>query len=301
MSVYSQSTIGTATNSITFNDFTHTPIYRVISRQPQRRNLRELDFPIPFESGIADFQTLVGKTTYTIDGVMYPGSESEYDLGLQALRKLSSLEIEQNDNQADSGYVPYVWGEFSQSKLLYIKVLYVQMVENTRKGFVQPFRLICEIKDPTIFGGALKSANTSAATPSASTGTAIYSFIYPIIYGASTYSVSADAINNGDIPTYPLSITIVGPVNTPRITNSFSGEYIEIATNVPSITDTLTLTYDKDTLSVTLNGNSVLNKVSAASTYFKIKPGINTMVLTGSSIGTGAYALVSYRDAYPLS
>lgn len=231
---------------------------------------------------------------------MYPGGESEYDDGLRALRKLSSLEIEQEDVLSDGGYVPYIYTEFTQTKQIFMKVLYVDVPESTRKGLVQPFRLVCKVKDPTIYGTTLKIADTTPATPTSSTGTAIYPFTYPIVFGASTYSVTADASNAGDLPVYPVGITIVGPVNTPRITNSQTGEYIEIATNLTAL-DTISMQYDKDSLIVELNGNSVVNLVTTGSTYFKIQPGDNPIVLTGSSISTGAYATLSYHDGYPLS
>lgn len=301
MSIYLGSSLGTDANRVTFNDYTASPVYRIQSRQPQRRQIRELDIPIPFESGISDFETLVGQTIYILEGTMYPGSEAEFDSGLRALRKIASLEVSQADLLSDDGYVPYQWDEFNTEKILYVKVLYVQIVESTRQGLVQPFRLICKVKDPTIYGATLKTANTSDATPTTSTGAAVYSFSYPIVYGASRYSVTADATNNGDMPTYPEVVRVVGPVNSPKVTNTATGEYLECTTNLATEDDELQYIYGKDSLSVTLNGNSVLHLVTAASTYFKLDPGPNPIQLTGSSIGEGAYAEVTFRDAYPLS
>lgn len=301
MAIYDVGYVGTTANRLTFNDFTTTPIYRLISRAPQRRQTRELDIPIPFEGGISDFESLMGQYSYIIDGTMYPGSESEYDLGLRALRKVASLDISQDDNLADDGYVPYAWSDFYGEKQVFLKVMYVQMIEDTRKGLVQPFRLICKIKDPTIFGTDLKVADTSGADPSTSSGTAIYPFSYPIIYGASTYSVSSTAQNDGDIPTYPVSITIRGPVNSPKVTNTTTGEFIQVNTNLASTSNFLRISYDKDSLSVEKDGVSVLDTVTEESTYFKLQPGGNDLQLNGSSISSGAYMQLSYRDAYPLS
>lgn len=300
MSIYLPSQIGTATNVLYFNNYTQSPVYRIQTRQPQRRQIRELDIPVPFESGISDFETLIGQTAYIIEGTMYPGSEAEHATGIQALRKIAAVDLAQDDPLSDNGYVPYQWNEFNNTKLIYVKVLYVQILESTRQGLVQPFRLICKIKDPTIHGADLKTANTTGATPSTSIGSALYSFTYPILYGASTFSVTADAINDGDAPAYPLSITVVGPVNTPKVTNATTGEYIEVATNLGADED-LVATYDKDTLTVTKDGVSVLHLVTNTSTYFKLKPGSNPIQLTGSSISDDAYAVVNFRDAYPLS
>lgn len=302
MAIYDSSYIGTATNRVTFNDFANSPVYRVQARQPQRRQLRDLDIPIPFESGISDFRTLIGEVAYVIEGTLYPGSESESDSGLRALRKLASLDISQDDGGSDTGYVPYVWTEDGgNQKQLFVKVMYVDIRETTRKGLVQDFRLVCKIKDPTIHGASLKTMSTENADPSTSSGSAEYSFAYPIIYGASTYSVSDTATNNGDLPAYPQSIIVNGPVNTPTVTNTTTGEFITVGENLVTSSNQLVMTYDKDTLSVTLDGTNVLASVSDTSTFFKFQPGDNTISLTGSSIGSGAYVKATFYDAYPLS
>jgi len=301
MAIYADSSLGVGSNLINFNDYTQTPIYRLISRTPQRRAVRELDIPIPFENGISDFETLLGQYVYVLEGRMYPGGESEYDNGLRALRKLASLEISQEDALSDEGYVPYTYDEFSQQKIVYLKVLYVQITEDTRKGLVQPFRFICKIKDPTIHGATLKTASTEQASPSTVTGTAVYAFSYPIIFGASTYSVTSNANNEGDLPAYPVSITVNGPISTPRITNTTTGEFIEVTTNLSTASNFLRITYDKDSLRVETDGVSVLDSVTAASTFFKLEPGGNEITLTGASISDGAKCDVIFRDAYPLS
>jgi len=300
MSIYSPSSIGTDTNQVNFNG-TSFPIFRTQSRRPQQRQIRDLDIPIPFENGISDFETLIGKTAYIIEGTMYPGGEAQYDEGLRMLRKLASLEVSQDDVLSDEGYVPYVYGEFNDQKQIFMKVLYVDAPESTRKGLVQPFRLVCKVKDPTIYGSTIKTASTGGADFSTAVGTAVYSFKYPIIFGATTASVSADANNVGDLPVYPIGITIIGPVSTPRITNTKTGEYIEVDANLATTSNVLSIAYDKDSLYVTVDGVSYTHKVSTASTYFKIQPGNNILTLSGASIGTGATATLTFYDGYPLS
>jgi hypothetical protein len=302
MAIYNSSYIGTASNRVTFNGFDASPVFRVLARQPQRRQIRDLDLPIPFESGISDYRTLIGETAYVIEGVIYPGSEAESDAALRSLRRMASLDVSQDDNSADGGYVPYVWTESNNNqKMIFMKVLYVDIKETTRKGLVQDFRLICKIKDPTIHGASLKTMSTVDADPSTSSGSAIHAFEYPIIYGASTYSVSDTASNDGDIPAYPQSIVINGPVNSPQVTNTTTGEFITVSENLATSSDQLIIFYDKDSLSVELNGTNVLGSVTDNSTFFKLARGGNTIELTGSSIGSGAYVQVTFYDAQPLS
>lgn len=299
MSIYDSSYIGTTANRITFNT-TSFPIFRVQSRRPQQRQIRDLDIPIPFENGISDFETLVGKVAYVIEGTMYPGGESEYYSGRRQLAKLANLEVSQGDILSDEGYVPYVFTEGSLQKQIFVKVLYVDMPETTRTGFVQPFRLVCKIKDPTIYGATLKQADTGDADFSTASGTAIYPFEYSIIFGASTSSVSVDANNVGDLDVYPVSININGPVNSPKITNTTTGDYIQVGVNLGSSSNSLVIAYDKDSLTVELDGVSVVNQVTSGSTYFKIPPGNNIFSLTGSSISDDARAVVSFYDGYSL-
>lgn len=302
MSIYSQATLGQPDNLITFNDYTTNPVYRSTTRAPRAFQVRDNNIPIPFESGISDFNTLIGQTLYTIQGKMYPQDESSYDAGIAALRAVCSVDLEQNSiYDTDDGYVPYTWGEAIGSKTLFVKALYVLMAEDTRQGFVQPFTIYCKVKDPTIYGSVLKLASTATSNQSASTGSAAYPFPYPVAYGSTLYTVSSAATNVGNIPAYPFSINVYGPVTNPTITNTKTGEYITVNVTLSSGSDNLYIKYTKDSLIVTLNGVSMVNKVTSSSTYFKIVPSTNIIQLAGTSVGTGAYAVVGYRDSYALA
>jgi len=308
VAIYSKATLGYDDNLITFNDFTLDPIYRSITRIPQKFQIRQQDIPIPFESGVSDFNTLLGETVYVIQGKMYPSGESVYDSGLNALRDVANLDLEQNDiNEgtlfSNDGYVPYKWGDGSGelSKQLFVKPLYVMAAENTQQGFVLPFTIYCKVKDPTIYGSTLKLASTAAGDPTATVGSAAYPFSYPIAFGATYYSVTATATNNGTIAVYPQSIDVYGPVTSPKITNTKTGEYIQVNCTLNSPSDHLQIQYAKDYLAVTVNGVNSLQNVTSASTFFKIKPGGNGISLTGSSISSGSYATVNYYDGYSLA
>ena len=301
MSLYDRATIGTASNQIVFNDTSYTPYFRVQSRAPQRRELRELDIQVPFENGINDFRTLIGKTGYVINGTMYPASEADHDNGVQSIRKLASLEFSQADPLSDDGYVPYTWTEANYTKTLFLKVLYANVVENTKNGYVEEFTFVCKLKDPTIFGDS-KNFSSQAADPTGGGGTAVYDFTYPTVYGANYYSVSNIAYNDGDIPVYPTTMNVYGPSTDPKITNQATGEYIQLSgITLSSTANVLSITYDKDTISIERDGVSVLSKVTNDSTYFKLQPGENKLLLTGSSVGTGSYLTCSYRSGWPLS
>lgn len=295
--IFDESTLGTVNNQITFNQ--DGPIYyRLRSRLPQRRQVREFDIPLQENTGVADFRTFIGKTMFVLEGTMYPDDEDYFAEGRYALKSLASPQISQDDADSDQGYVPYKWTD-NTAKQLFVKVLYVDLPENSRGGIKQPFRLWCKLKYPVIFSQAVESTNLGQST-STTTGGSYLPFVLPVVLGSTTYSSNGSISNFGKIGTYP-TITIYGPINQPRITNNTTGEYLEFNSNLTSSSDVLRITYDQDSLTAELNGNSVINKQTSGSTYFKLISGINNLTLSGSTISSGAYATVSANSAWPLS
>ena len=123
-----------------------------------------------------------------------------------------------------------------------------------------------------------------------------------MVYGATLLNVQQAAINDGDLPVYPIGMTVYGPVTDPIITNVTTGEYISFSgVTLSSGANVLSIAYDKDTIAITLDGVNVLSKVTNTSTYFKLRPGANVLQLSGASVSTGAYLNVSYLSGWPLS
>lgn len=232
MAIYDPSELGVLGNKIRFNDDSAgiDPYFRVQRRRPSNRDIRNFDTPLPEDSGIADFKTLLGRTDYVLDGKMYPSNQSTFEQGRRALRKLADVKTMQESLFSDQGYVPYVWDELDQPKQLFMKVLFVDMVEDTQYGLVQPFRLYCKVKFPVIKGTVLHVADTGDQ-PGVITGFVEYPLEYPAILGSNFYAISTSATNAGDIAAYPESIIITGPVNRPRFTNLTTGEFIEVDVN----------------------------------------------------------------------
>lgn len=300
MSIYRTSTLGTSTNQITFNQIGTYPYYRMTARQPTRREIVEFDIKLPEGTGDADYQTFIGKTYLILSGTMYPKDEVTYDQGRKALRKLASLVIQQADAGSDQGYVPYKWSESDgYNKQLFVKALYVDLPESSRNGLKQPFRILCKIKYPVIFGQTAITANLGSSTATIS-GSSYLPAVLPMAAGLTTYSSNGSVTNPGDLPTYP-SFTVTGPISNPRITNTTTGQYIEVDVNLATSSDTLVINYDQDTLSITQAGNSVLSNLTSGSTLFKLGAGTSQLTLSGATVGTGAYATVSALPAWSLS
>lgn len=298
MSIYDSSTIGTAGNLIRFNDGTGTPYYRMRSRTPSRRELREFEAVLPEGSGINDTTSYIGKMYMVLEGTMYPDDENGFHEGRENLRKLASLEVSQDDANSDEGYVLYQWDE-NVGKQLYLKVLYADMSENTRFGIKQPFRLLCKIKYPVITSQDTKSTELRL-TDAVPGGGAAFPVQFPVMFGASSSQGQSSLTNDGDVDAWP-SIVIYGPIQRPKITNVTTGEVIEIDVNLADGTETCIITYDQDSLDVSASNQNKYGKLTTDSVLFKIAPGQNDFTLTGQSIGTGAYATISFRDSWPIS
>ena len=299
--MYDASTLGTANNQITFNDYTAKPIFRVRHTKPTRREIREQDSPIPESSGVADFESWEGKSYYLVEGTMYAATEAEFYRGRHLLQKLANLELQQSDPLSDNGYVPYTWYEAGNPRTLWLKVMYIdRMDETTGKGYTQDFTLMCKVKYPYIVNPTAVTGTIGLESQGVPSGGVGYPFSYPVLYGATTYASNGTVINEGDAPAYP-AFNIYGPINVPRITNVTTGEYIEVNTNLNTVSDVLSISYDQDTApAIRLNGVSVFNLKNNGSTFFKIKPGANELQLTGAST-SGGYATISLYSSWPIS
>jgi hypothetical protein len=289
------------------------------ARTPTKRELREFDIDLPESSGVADFETFIGKEYLILAGTMYPGSGDEVDFwsGRRALKKLASLEYEQNDPNSDQGYVPYSWIE-DIPKQLFVKVLYVNVPEQTSLGIVQPFSILCKIKYPVVFSvtpvqadmliGVSTSVSAGMHIPaqipaqigSSTQAIGVVPFIVPVILGATPGTASVLLNNYGDLASYP-TFVINGPIFNPKITNNSTGEYIGLNINLGAGQSAI-IQYDQDSApSLSANGINVYGDLTQGSTLFKIKPGNVALTLTGSSVGQGANASVSFSPAYPYS
>lgn len=316
MAISDLSTLGASDNQITFNDYASSPLFRVQQRYPTKREIEQLHFALPESMGIADFQTLIGSTVFILDGKMYPNNEQEFNSGRQALRKLANPYLAQNDSLTDGGYVPYKFTA-NVPQQLFVKVLYVDMQENTTFGQIQPFRLYCTVKYPVIFAQQVVTGNLTLGTSPAATGGAVIPatipmsigtgassttflpFTLPVILGATPSAGSLTLNNIGDFPAYP-TITIYGPISNPTLINLVTGEYISLNLTLQSGASAV-LAYDQDSTSVTANNQNAQAFLTSGSTLFKIPTGTTAFTLSGSSIGQGASATISFFPAWPLS
>jgi len=124
-----------------------------------------------------------------------------------------------------------------------------------------------------------------------------YNRTYNLTYPAYNPTSSGVVTNGGWATTYP-TITIVGPITNPVITNVGTGQSLTVATTMAS-TDTLVL--DLLNKTVLLNGSTARNLLTTTSHWFGVAPGSTPINFNGNN---GSYtagvtsATIAYRSAY---
>lgn len=300
--IYSKFTFGTDNNQITFNDKSGDYIIKARKRLAQNRDMRQYDTNIPDAPGVSDYQTLPGLEYYVIEGTLYARTESALYRGKEALNKVSSPVISQEDPDSDNGYVPLKWTE-NVDKQLMLKPLYLEIAETRQSARKPSFRILCKIKYPFVQSQLVHTESIIPST-TAGVGIVIPSTGIPIttngiVIGADSGTGSGNIINNGDYKAFP-TFNITGPINKPRITNQTTGKYIEFNYN---ITGSANITIRNDGVSATASdGTDLLQYLTSGSDLlnFALEEGSNQLVLTAASMGTGVQVTVSFQDSWPL-
>lgn len=157
-------------------------------------------------------------------------------------------------------------------------------------------------EDPTWYNPTANIINLSSAI--AGTPTPIPR-IYPVTYGASALNGSVTFAYNGNWQTYPV-ITATGPITNFIITNTSTGEFIQIPGVIPAGRFwTINLLYGYKTVFDDLG----VNKISAVSSSsnlatFSIDPapsvsgGSNTITVTGTTTSSTSAVSMTYFDRY---
>ncbi len=107
----------------------------------------------------------------------------------------------------------------------------------------------------------------------------------------STITTTLTPTITGDIATNRITLTFSGVTATQRLTNSTTGEYVEVAGNSGAAT-----TLDCRDFTATRSGSSVAGSVASNGSYVNwltLTPGSNSLTLTG-----GGQVIVAYRSAY---
>lgn len=150
--------------------------------------------------------------------------------------------------------------------------------------------------DPTWYN---PTAVSGGATPSiAGTPTSVPLTI-PWVAGASTINSTITLNNLGTWISYPI-ITVIGPVSNLVITNTTTGDKIEVGSTISSgDTWTFDLRYGRKTV-IDQTGANKASSITADSSLatFAILRGANAITVTGTSTGSATQASIIYYTRY---
>ena len=300
--IYAEFTFGSSTNYITFNNEGDYTI-KAIAKAATKRDIREFDTPIPNEMGITDYQSLIGKTAYIIEGQVFSEVESSLYTALDKLRKVFNLKIAQDDSESDDGYLPLKWTE-NESRMLYMKPLAIDIPETRRNAFKPRFKAILKIKYPIITSQTSHSISATPGSYGTGDGLAIPSLGLGIPAAGLAMGQNAGTsgngtiTNNGNYPAWP-TIVFTGPTTNPKISDGEN--YIQVNTSIIA-DETITITYDQDTLTILKNdGTNLIQYLDSGSTLFKVESGLTQYTFSGQSFGSPADCSISILDSWALS
>lgn len=120
----------------------------------------------------------------------------------------------------------------------------------------------------------------------------------PIIMGAISNAYQATIINDGDVD-IGMTITIVAEktCSNPRIMLDRTNLFFEVNVTMQA-NDELIINTNKGQKSIVLNGESIMNKVVAGSTWLQLAVGSNVVVCTNSLDGAGMLYSVKANERY---
>jgi len=144
--------------------------------------------------------------------------------------------------------------------------------------------------DPKYYDDA---ATTITLNPLTAAGGRTYSKTFNYAYGAAIPNLFT-VTNNGWATTNP-TVTVVGPVTNPSISNTTTGQYLTVNVTLGSLDS---LVFDLENKNITLNGSSARNLLATGSQWFGAPSGSTTFSFTGVSGSSGTTATIVYRNAY---
>lgn len=117
---------------------------------------------------------------------------------------------------------------------------------------------------------------------------------FPLVFAGEPADGVVELVNAGGFDA-PVLFRIDGPVSNPSITNETTGQTISFTT---SVADGEYLLVDTAARSVLLNGTaSRYNTIDAASVWFDLAPGTNSILFTGQVFDPDALLTATWRSA----
>ncbi len=260
--------------NIAFNDVSDPDNFYKLDYLLLDTEVRNIEDPKPNE-GIEDFNSILGKGLLKARVSIIAEDIATLNEMVANLKKACNPRLTQENGNSDEGYLPFSWtdvvGSTSYAVEVYAKPVEIPKVIKDERGSGAKVDILMKIKEPKKFSQSTKTVTLNAA------------------------NVTASNDNDGDMPTYPV-ITIVGPTNaSPRVTNSVTGEYIEIN---DTLTGGQTIVIDCKKATILKNGVNAYGSKTSGSKFFDLNSGAVNLAQT--NLGASGVATVVYRDAWTL-
>jgi phage-related protein len=176
------------------------------------------------------------------------------------------------------------------NQTLYINALSngIQPLANEGRGdYWQTYQASFTCPDPFF--------TTTEATQLMTPFTGGFSFPFSFPFSLGTPAATATITITGDTET-PIRIVLVGPLVQPKVTNTTTGEFISITTNIAS-GETVTIDTKLKTITSDVNGN-VFHWLDTDSTFWYLEPGANVVTYITSTSILGSSCTIYYRNRY---
>lgn len=117
-------------------------------------------------------------------------------------------------------------------------------------------------------------------------------------FGAYDTDLTRQVENAGDVETgCVITIVALGDVTNPRIANTETGEFIGI-TDTLAGNDSVVICTIKGQKTITKNGENIIDKITAGSTFLQIGIGTNEFTITADSGIEYVYFTLTYKQKY---
>ena len=144
--------------------------------------------------------------------------------------------------------------------------------------------------DPRMYDSTLSSVTVAPSTP---TGLGLlFDATFDLSFGGGAPTGAVVALNNGNFPA-PWTVTFDGPLTTPKIENTATGDILTFNGTVPAGSQLVVSSLDRTVL---LNGSSRYSWLVSGSKWFNLPTGTQQLRLTASG-GTGT-ATLTYRSTW---
>lgn len=177
-------------------------------------------------------------------------------------------------------------------RLIYVKPRGVRYDwSSLRRLGITSAQFLMFAEDPRIYD-AVETSTTIGYGGDAGLGFA-FPFGFNLDFGGGATPGGTNVTNTGNRPT-PVTFVITGPIVSPVITNTVTGDVMAFAITL-GVGETLTInTRDR---TVYLNGNINRRNTMTSADWFLLQPGVNFIGFGGLS-GTGSTMSITFRSAW---